>query len=150
MLAKRVGLLLITLVFLVACQPQTASLPIDDQPSTFHLERQLFEERLAFHTDATLLALTGEATKDIATYRIADDTLLTMTLKKGTPAIQHMTLATNGRDRSLHHIALAVDPELTLAEAASILQQAALTSTQHNGITYQLHRSEEGITLTVN
>lgn len=61
-----------------------------------------------------------------------------------------MTLATNGSDRSLHHVALAVDTKLTLAEAASILQQAALTSTQHNGITYQLHRSEEGITLTVN
>lgn len=151
MLAQRVGLLLTVLVFLVACQPQMQPMVKEEEPlPTLHLEREHFEKRLASHTEATLLALTCEDHVDVASYRIADDALLSVHLQKGTPTIKHITLFTNGSDRSLHHVALAVDPELTLVAAASILQQAALASTQHNGITYQLHRSEEGLTLTVN
>ena len=155
MLAKLAGVLLTGTLLLSACGLGATQMELPtatEQQHALHTERQHFEERLTAHTTATLLALTCEDNVDIATYKVANESSMTVNLLKGTPTIQDITLHIDGPaiGNAFHYVALAVDTTLTLEQAATIIQQAAQGATQHNGITYQLHHSDDGITLVVN
>ncbi|KFL42773.1 hypothetical protein CH76_10310 [Lysinibacillus sp. BF-4] len=123
MLAKLAGVLLTGTLLLSACGLGTTQmeLPTATEQHALHTERQHFEERLTTHTTATLLALTCEDNVDIATYKVANEASMTVNLLKGTPTIQDITLHIDGPaiGNAFHYVALAVDPTLTIEQAAT-------------------------------